>query len=186
MRIGWIGSVLLAVLLGGSPPHAQSPQEVPRMADGKPDFTGIYTPPATVNGSGPRGDLIFNADNMAPLKPGAESLFYVPRTGDTRIDEPRAMCLPAGFPSGMLYILPIQFIHHPNYLVIIPELQRAARIIPTDGVRTAKESSRRTMEIPWGGGKETRWSSTPSTSNAGFSTITTTRIRQRAAGTATR
>ena len=133
MRIGWIGSVLLAVLLGGSPSHAQSPEEVPRMADGKPDFTGIYTPPATVNGSGPRGDLIFNARNMAPLKPGAESLFYVPRTGDTRIDEPRAMCLPAGFPSGMLYILPIQFIHHPNFLVIIPELQRAARIIPTDG-----------------------------------------------------
>ncbi len=91
------------------------------------------TPPATINGTGPRGDLIFNAHNMAPVKPGAESLLYVPRTGDTRIDEPRAMCLPAGFPSGMLYILPIQFIHHPNYLVIIPEQQRAARIIPTDG-----------------------------------------------------
>jgi hypothetical protein len=33
----------------------------------------------------------------------------------------------------MLYILPIQFIQHPNYLVIIPELQHAARVIPTDG-----------------------------------------------------
>ncbi len=57
----------------------------------------------------------------------------IQRTGDTRVDEPRAMCLPAGFPSGMLYILPIQIVHHPKYLVIIPELQRAARIIPTDG-----------------------------------------------------
>ena len=133
MRIRWIGSVLLAVLLGGSPSHAQSPEEVPRMADGKPDFTGIYTPPATVNGSGPRGDLIFNADNIAPLKPGAESLFYVP--AHRRYAHRRATRnVPAGrLPSGMLYILPIQFIHHPNYLVIIPELQRAARIIPTDG-----------------------------------------------------
>ena len=43
------------------------------------------------------------------------------------------MCLPSGFPSGMLYILPIQIIQNPKYIVIIPELQRAARIIPTDG-----------------------------------------------------
>jgi hypothetical protein len=33
----------------------------------------------------------------------------------------------------MLYILPIQIIHNPKHIVIIPELQRAARIIPTDG-----------------------------------------------------
>ena len=70
---------------------------------------------------------------MAPVKPGAESLLYHPRTGDARLDEPRAMCLPAGFPSGMLYILPIQIVQNPKYIVIIPELQRAARIIPTDG-----------------------------------------------------
>jgi hypothetical protein len=92
------------VLTGG---RHMSAQDVPRMADGKPDFSGMYTPPATVNGTGPRGNLIFNADKMAPVKPGAESLLYRPRTGDARLDEPRAMCLPAGFPSGMLYILPI-------------------------------------------------------------------------------
>ena len=43
------------------------------------------------------------------------------------------MCLPSGFPSGMLYILPIQIVQNPKHIVIIPELQRAARIIPTDG-----------------------------------------------------
>lgn len=108
-------------------------QDVPRMPDGKPDFSGIYTPPATVNATGPRGNLIFNADKMAPLKPGAESLLYEARNGDPRHDEPRAMCLPAGFPSGMLYILPIQIVQNAKNIVIIPELQRAARIIPTDG-----------------------------------------------------
>jgi hypothetical protein len=70
---------------------------------------------------------------MAPVKPGAESLLYELHNGDPRHDEPRAMCLPAGFPSGMLYILPIQIVQNPNTIVIIPELQRAARIIPTDG-----------------------------------------------------
>jgi len=108
-------------------------QDAPRMPDGKPDLSGIYTQPSTVNPTGPRGNLIFNADKMAPLKPGAESLLYEARNGDPRHDEPRAMCLPSGFPSGMLYILPIQIVQNPKYIVIIPELQRAARIIPTDG-----------------------------------------------------
>jgi hypothetical protein len=108
-------------------------QDGPRLPNGKPDFSGIYSPPSTVNATGPRGNLIFNADKMAPVKPGAEGLLYEARNGDPRHDEPRAMCLPAGFPSGMLYILPIQMVHNANTLVIIPELQRAARIIPTDG-----------------------------------------------------
>src|SRR5205085_2662872 len=91
--------------------QAQTPaQAVPRMPDGKPDFSGIYTAPSTVNATGPRGNLIFNADKMAPVKPGAESLLYQQRTGDARIDEPRAACMPSGFPSGMLYILPIQIV----------------------------------------------------------------------------
>ena len=120
-----------AIVLGAAAPSRA--QDVPRMSDGKPDFSGIYTPPATVNATGPRGNLIFNADKMAPVKPGAESLLYEARNGDPRHDEPRAMCLPAGFPSGMLYILPIQIVQNPKSIVIIPELQRAARIIPTDG-----------------------------------------------------
>ena len=127
-----IGSALVAAVafLVGNPSQAQ---DIPRTANGKPDFSGIYTPPATINATGPRGNLIFNADKMAPVKPGAESLLYRLRTGDVRLDEPRAACLPSGFPSGMLYILPIQIVQNPNHIVIIPELQRAARIIPTDG-----------------------------------------------------
>ena len=120
-------AVMFAVavaFIASVPSHAQ---DGPRMPDGKPDFCGIYTPPATVNATGPRGNLIFNADKMAPIKPGAESLLYHPRTGDARVDEPRAVCLPGGFPSGMLYILPIQIVQNPKYIVIIPELQRAAR-----------------------------------------------------------
>ncbi len=133
MRIEWIGPALLAAVLCGSPLPAQSQEDLPRMPNGKPDLTGMYTRPSAVNATGPRGSLIFNAHNMAPVKPGGEELLYVPRTGDARIDEPRSMCLPSGFPSGMFYLLPIQFVQHPDYLVIIPELQRAARIIPTDG-----------------------------------------------------
>ena len=134
MRTRWpTARALAATLVLAGVAAAANAQDVPRMADGKPDFSGIYTPPATVNATGPRGNLIFNADKMAPVKPGAEGLLYEARNGDPRHDEPRAMCLPAGFPSGMLYILPIQIVQNSKNVVIIPELQRAARIIPTDG-----------------------------------------------------
>ena len=129
----WITPVALAAALVFTSGRTMSAQDGPRMANGKPDFSGMYTPPSTVKATGPRGNLIFNADKMAPVKPGAESLLYRPRTGDARLDEPRAMCLPAGFPSGMLYILPIQIVQNPRHIVITPELQRASRIIPTDG-----------------------------------------------------
>jgi hypothetical protein len=134
MKMRWISSAALTIAFAMTIGYTVLAQDTgPRLPDGKPDFSGIYTQPATVNATGPRGNLIFNADKMAPVKPGAESLLYHPRTGDTRLDEPRAMCLPSGFPSGMLYILPIQIVQNPKYIVIIPELQRAARIIPTDG-----------------------------------------------------
>src|SRR5262245_44111002 len=109
MSTSSVRSALAAVIVLAAAATANA-QDVPRMADGKPDFSGIYTPPSTVNATGPRGNLIFNADKMAPVKPGAESLLYEARNGDPRHDEPRAMCLPSGFPSGMLYILPIQIV----------------------------------------------------------------------------
>src|SRR4029450_9717007 len=113
MKTQWRWSGVLGAALVVVATATSSGQEVPRMPDGKPDFSGIYTPPSTVKATGPRGNLIFNADKRAPVKPGAESLLYEPRTGDARHDEPRAMCLPAGFPSGMLYILPIQIVQNP-------------------------------------------------------------------------
>ena len=133
MSSRWMSSTVVAVALVLTATATSRAQDVPRMPDGKPDFSGIYTAPSTVNATGPRGNLIFNADKMAPVKPGAESLLYPPRTGDARKDERRAVCLPSGFPSGMLYILPIQIVQNPKHIVIIPELQRAPRIIPLDG-----------------------------------------------------
>ena len=76
MNTQWIRSGFLAAAVAVATTATLSAQDTPRMPDGKPDFTGIYTQPSTVNPTGPRGNLIFNADNMAPVKPGAESLLY--------------------------------------------------------------------------------------------------------------
>jgi len=73
MKKQCIWSGLLAAALVLATTAASDAQDIPRMPDGKPDFSGIYTQPSTVNPTGPRGNLIFNADKMAPVKPGAES-----------------------------------------------------------------------------------------------------------------
>src|SRR5436309_12216679 len=99
-------------------PGASAAQAISRTAEGKPEFSGFWSWPTTVNPTGPRGTGIFNKDKMAPVKPGAESLLYHARTGDARKDEPRSACLPSGFPSGMLYALPVQVFQTPKYLVI--------------------------------------------------------------------
>src|SRR5262249_21620989 len=98
MRNQWISSGLLAATLALATTATLRAQDSPRMPDGKPDFSGIYTQPSTVDPTGPRGNLIFNSDKMAPVKPGAEGLLYESRNGDPRHDEPRAMCLPSVHP----------------------------------------------------------------------------------------
>ena len=67
----------------------------------------------------------------APFKPGGE-IFYEPRTGVPRHDEPRDFCLPAGFPGSILSGNAMQFFQTKNYLLIVHEFQRNTRIVPLD------------------------------------------------------
>ena len=66
---------------------------------------------------------------MAPFKPGGEALFYEPRTGDPYHDEPRAFCLPSGFPSALFGPYPIQIVQTPGWLVMVTEFQRITRLM---------------------------------------------------------
>ena len=49
MSARWMSSAVLAAALVLAAGTSQA-QDVPRMPDGKPDFSGIYTSPSTVNG----------------------------------------------------------------------------------------------------------------------------------------
>jgi hypothetical protein len=70
---------------------------------------------------------------MAPFRPGGEALFYEPRTGDPRHDEPRAFCMPSGFPSNLFGPYPVQMVQSPTWLVMVHEYDRMTRLIPLDG-----------------------------------------------------
>ncbi len=126
--------VLAGFVLAAATLLAQNPKtQIPRTADGKPDFSGIYEWPKTDEGEKCRcSATIFNKARFPPLKPGGEAL-YEPRTGDPRHDEPRDFCLPAGFPSGMLSANAVRLVQNKTFLVVAHEFQAMTRLIPLDG-----------------------------------------------------
>jgi hypothetical protein len=111
--------------------RAQAP--VPRMPDGKPDFSGMWDNPKPASGPMRGPATFFDRSKFPPFVPGGEALFYEPRTGDPWHDEPRAFCRPSGFPSAFLGPYPVQIVQSPQYLVMVTEFMRVTRIIPLDG-----------------------------------------------------
>src|SRR3972149_3926706 len=99
-----VAAAVAPLALASTPAGGQA-RIVPGASDGKPDFSGFWDNPHPPGR--PAGITVFDASRMAPFKPGGEALFYEPRTGDPRHDEPRAFCMPSGFPSGVFGPYPV-------------------------------------------------------------------------------
>jgi hypothetical protein len=131
MNVTAFSSMLAVLLVTILTAQSKPAGPIPRTADGKPDFTGMWDNPKEPGVPG--AATVFNKSKMAPFVPGGEALFYEPRTGDPRHDEPRAFCMPSGFPSAFLGPYPVQFIQTPQHLVMSTEFMNVTRIIPLDG-----------------------------------------------------
>ena len=141
----WSMSAQTAPVARGAP--------VPRASDGKPDLTGVWQGGSTqrgsweeanrgvgVGGSGsdPSAPVVLSSNDRpagregAPYQPWAAKkvLEAFNRRG---IDDPTALCLPAGLPRiVMLGLFPQQFIQTPKQIVILYEYMNVIRIIPLD------------------------------------------------------
>jgi len=106
----------------GAAKAAAAPPKDARMADGKPDLTGVY-------GSAGVRDLMPPA-----LKLGAEK-FKVDRSGNfvggrTTLGTD---CVPLGIPQTFVTPYPFQIVQKQNFLVMIFEYPNTFRFIPLDG-----------------------------------------------------
>src|SRR5689334_20692952 len=124
-------AVALMVSVISAQGRAKSATAIPRTPAGKPDFSGMWDNPKTPGSN--RIPTTFDRAKFPAFTPGGEALFYEPRTGDPRHDEPRAFCMPSGFPSAFLGPYPVQIIQNAKYLVMITEFMRVTRIVPLDG-----------------------------------------------------
>src|ERR1700722_4348684 len=111
---------------------------IPKAADGKPDFTGVWAGPGFRHVVG-RGDTDtpsvtnFDPKLWAPFKPGAEAKFLQPLNGDTMHDDPTAFCLPNAHPREVLAPYSTQIIQSPGQMVFLYEYMHFFRVVPTDG-----------------------------------------------------
>jgi hypothetical protein len=104
------------------------PKATPRMADGKPDLSGVYNSSSFNFGGAPvRGQ---NTPIVATLKPGAEK-FKVVRGPD----DPGQFsdCKPTGVPGAYFVPYEWEIVQGRNRVVIVYEYPHLFRVIPTDG-----------------------------------------------------
>lgn len=119
----------------------------PRLADGKPDFSGIWTAANPDRESG-RGDAPSDGNDLTSSRYMAnlgadlpEGLPYQPwlvpivkeRTANLAIDDPHIRCLPDNFLRA--YGLPhmLKFVHTRDLLVVLNEMNAGYRQVFTDG-----------------------------------------------------
>ena len=112
---------------------------IPRLSDGKPDFTGVWAGPGFGHKPDGPGDtdtplvVRFDRKKMSPFKPGGEALMIRPLTGDVMQDDPGALCFPNGLTRQLLAPYSQQIVQMPGRLVILYEYMHFFRAIPTDG-----------------------------------------------------
>lgn len=134
MRFHWIAAISLLAL----PCAAQTTTRaasVPRMPDGKPNFSGVWAGPAFAHNVGPNDTdtpVVTNFDpkRMSPLLPGAEAKFRQAPSGNPRHDDPTELCLPDGHPREALAPYAQQIVQTPDTVVFLYEYMHFFRVIP--------------------------------------------------------
>ncbi|MEI9812241.1 MAG: hypothetical protein WDO18_06025 [Acidobacteriota bacterium] len=124
-------STVVVVTVAGTTPVAAatspstSAKPMPRLADGKPDLTGVYNSSSfQFAGRAVRGQ---NDPFTGKLKPGAESYKIV--RGPTDAGQ-HAKCSPTGLPGAYFVPYQWQIVHQKDYIVIMYEYPHLFRVIP--------------------------------------------------------
>lgn len=136
----------------------------PRMPSGKPDFSGIWISDRTPEGEETPSDGFNLSSSRQMANIGVDipgGLPYQPwlvpiveeRTANQAIDDPHIRCLPDGFLRA--YGLPhlLKFVHTPDLLVVLNEMNAGYRQVFTDGRPLPEDPS-----PSWQGYSSATWS----------------------------
>src|SRR5262245_34679751 len=132
-------------------------QAIPRMPDGKPNFTGVWAGPGFTHRVGP-GDThtprvtTYDPTKMSPFKPGGEILILRPAHRYPIRDDPTAGCLPNGLTRQILSPYAQQWVQTPAQIVILYEYMHFFRVIPIDGRARSKD-----VDLTWMGDSVAKW-----------------------------
>jgi hypothetical protein len=131
-----VAVTLVAAALSGCSAAGDKPQGeqgVPRMPDGRPDFTGVWAGPGFAHTGKPTDNATvrrYTESNMTPFKSGGQALLNRPYTGNVRLDDPTAVCLPNGLTRQIPSPYAQQWIQTADQLVVLYEYMHFFRVIP--------------------------------------------------------
>ncbi len=125
MRKLFAAGAALFIIAGTAAAQAPAAKvdDIPRMPDGKPDFSGLYNIPYTPN---------MAAGGKESEVPYTERGREAYRNHDSK-DDPTAQCWFPGVPRIMQSPYPARIVMNHDYLIILFEYMTMHRIIPLDG-----------------------------------------------------
>jgi hypothetical protein len=148
--IGTVAAVAAALFLAPVFAIGQSATpapNIPRLSNGKPDFSGVWARPRVGNmtqdgkgcGSGVAGCTQKGAGELSFTPLGTQAM-KAPKLDYT------AFCLPWGYTRAMQTEYPVEIIQAPTRLAILYESNNIFHVVPTDGRQHPKE-----IESSWMG-----------------------------------
>ena len=132
---------LWVVFMGWACVTAQAAEtQIPRLANGRPDFTGIWQSttaadydlePHSARKDAPPGPGIVEGDEI-PYLP--QALAQKQKNFERRAtDDPRLKCWTLGVPRGLYYPEPVQILQRPRDLTVVHQFGHSVRTIHTNG-----------------------------------------------------
>ena len=142
-RLATATAVSLALSLAPTPAIGQSASPtpgIPRLANGKPDFSGVWARPRVADIT--RDGRGCGSVERECTQKGSGALAFTP-LGEQMDKAPKfdytAFCLPWGYTRAMQTEYPVEIIQTPKRFVYLFESNNIFHVVPTDGRQLPKE-----------------------------------------------